>query len=100
MCPAAKFAPVLPLLCLHPLRGQQESASWQGVLQDAAGHQSAGATVLLEHSGMIMHCKTGDMMAGGLVLVILLSSAEAPKTQPPETTHLLKWCRRWWWRGR
>jgi mono/diheme cytochrome c family protein len=33
--------------------------------------------------------KTGGLMAGGLFLVILLSSAQTQKTQPPETTHLI-----------
>jgi mono/diheme cytochrome c family protein len=36
-----------------------------------------------------MHSKAGGLMVGGLLLVILLSSAPAEKTQPPETTHLI-----------
>jgi mono/diheme cytochrome c family protein len=36
-----------------------------------------------------MHSKTGGLMVGGLLLVILLSSAQTQKTQPPETTHLI-----------
>ena len=36
-----------------------------------------------------MHSKTGSLMVVGLLFVILLSSAPAQKTQPPETTHLI-----------
>lgn len=36
-----------------------------------------------------MHSKAGGLIAGGLLLVILLSSAPAGKTQSPETTHLI-----------
>jgi mono/diheme cytochrome c family protein len=36
-----------------------------------------------------MHSKTSGLMIGGLLLVILLSSAQTQKTQPPETTHLI-----------
>ena len=36
-----------------------------------------------------MHSKTGGLMVGGLLLVILLGSAQTQKTQPPETTHLI-----------
>ena len=33
--------------------------------------------------------KAGGLMVGGSILVILLSSAQTQKTQPPETTHLI-----------
>ena len=36
-----------------------------------------------------MHSKTGGLMFGGLLLIILMSSAQTQKTQPPETTHLI-----------
>ena len=36
-----------------------------------------------------MHFKTAGLMVGGLLLIILMSSAQTPKTQPPETTHLI-----------
>jgi mono/diheme cytochrome c family protein len=36
-----------------------------------------------------MNSKAGGLMVGGLLLVILLSSAQTQKTQLPETTHLI-----------
>ena len=36
-----------------------------------------------------MHSKTGILMVGGLLLVIVLSSAPTQKTHLPETTHLI-----------
>lgn len=33
--------------------------------------------------------KTSGLMAGGMLLSILLSSAQTPKAQPSETTHLI-----------
>jgi len=33
--------------------------------------------------------KAGGLMVGGSLLVVLLSSAQTQKTQPPETTHLI-----------
>jgi mono/diheme cytochrome c family protein len=36
-----------------------------------------------------MHSKTGGLVVGGLLLVILLTSAQAQNSQPPETTHLI-----------
>ena len=36
-----------------------------------------------------MMFKTSGLMAGGMLLSILLSSAQTPKAQPSETTHLI-----------
>jgi mono/diheme cytochrome c family protein len=36
-----------------------------------------------------MHSKTGGLVVGGLLLLILLTSAQTQKSQPPETTHLI-----------
>jgi mono/diheme cytochrome c family protein len=36
-----------------------------------------------------MHSKIGSLIVGGLLLVIVLSSAQTQKTQPAETTHLI-----------
>lgn len=36
-----------------------------------------------------MHSKIGGPVIGGLLLVILVSSAQTQRTQPPETTHLI-----------